>query len=61
MARKQPPPPNRQAISVATLRAAGGRRVSVNLPADVAAKVDRAMERNAVGQTEVILRALRRI
>lgn len=61
MARKPKPlaPAERQSSALERLRAAGGRRISINLPATIAQAVDKQMKRSKGSQTEVILWCIR--
>ena len=61
MARKPRPPTTsaeRQAAAVEALREAGGRRISVSLPAATANRLDRHMKKMGVSQTDAIIVAI---
>lgn len=58
MARK-PAPKSRQAETVQRLRDAGGRRISLNLPFDVAQAIDMQMKLHKQTQTEIVIWCVR--
>ena len=55
------PAPNRQATCKEALVASGGKRISLNLPADLVAKIERHQRERGATMTDVILGACKRL